>query len=100
MVYGRILYNNIKEYTPKWFKTVPYAQTTKPTFGRIESYCRPTASSRFQLEQQTGRQEILVVLRTERSTKPMDVANGGLRDGIRLVPHCLRSVPLGLPPEQ
>lgn len=33
MVYGRILYNNIKEYTPKWFKTVPYAQTTKPTFG-------------------------------------------------------------------
>ena len=36
MVYGRILYNNIKEYTPKWFKTVPYAQTTKPTFGIYE----------------------------------------------------------------
>jgi hypothetical protein len=34
MVYGRILYNNIKEYTPKWFKTIPYSQTTKPTFGK------------------------------------------------------------------
>ena len=33
MVYGRILYNNIKEYTPKWFPTIPYSQTTKPTFG-------------------------------------------------------------------
>merc|ERR1719445_512520 len=34
MVYGRILYNNIKEYTPKWYPTIPYAQTTKPTFVR------------------------------------------------------------------
>lgn len=33
MVYGRILYNNIKEYTPKWFPTIPYSQTVKPTFG-------------------------------------------------------------------
>lgn len=33
MVYGRILYNNIKEYTPKWFPTIPYTQTVKPTFG-------------------------------------------------------------------
>jgi hypothetical protein len=33
MVYGRILYNNIKEYTPKWFPTIPYSQTTKPVFG-------------------------------------------------------------------
>lgn len=34
MVYGRLLFNNIKEYTPKWFKTIPYAQTTKPTFSK------------------------------------------------------------------
>jgi hypothetical protein len=33
MVYGRILYNNIKEYTPKWYPTIPYSQTVKPTFG-------------------------------------------------------------------
>lgn len=33
MVYGRILYNNIKEYTPKWFGTIPYSQTVKPVFG-------------------------------------------------------------------
>lgn len=33
MVYGRILYNNIKEYTPKNFPTIPYSQTTKPVFG-------------------------------------------------------------------
>lgn len=33
MVYGRILYNNIKEYTPKFFPTIPYSQTVKPTFG-------------------------------------------------------------------
>ena len=32
-MYGRILYNNIKEYTPKWFPTIPYSQTVKPTFG-------------------------------------------------------------------
>lgn len=33
MVYGRILYNSIREYTPKFFPTVPYSQTVKPTFG-------------------------------------------------------------------
>ena len=33
MVYGRILYNNIKEYTPKSFPTIPFSQTVKPTFG-------------------------------------------------------------------
>ncbi len=33
MVYGRILYNNIKEYTPKNFPTIPYSQTVKPLFG-------------------------------------------------------------------
>ena len=37
MVYGRILYNNIKEYTPKWFPTIPYSQTVKPTFGNPPS---------------------------------------------------------------
>jgi hypothetical protein len=35
MVYGKILYNNIKEYTPKWFPTIPYSQTTKPVFGKF-----------------------------------------------------------------
>ena len=33
MVYGRILYNSIKEYTPKFFPTIPYSQTVKPVFG-------------------------------------------------------------------
>lgn len=36
MVYGKILYNNIKEYTPKWFATIPYSQTVKPTFGNSQ----------------------------------------------------------------
>lgn len=35
MVYGRILYNSIKEYTPKFFPTIPYSQTVKPVFGRF-----------------------------------------------------------------
>lgn len=38
MVYGRILYNNIKEYTPKWYPTVPYSQTVKPTFSNFCNY--------------------------------------------------------------
>jgi len=38
MVYGRILYNNIKEYTPKWYPTIPYSQTVKPTFSTFSSY--------------------------------------------------------------
>ena len=33
MVYGRILYNNLKEYTPKNFLTIPFSQTVKPVFG-------------------------------------------------------------------
>lgn len=33
MVYGRILYNNIKEYTPKWYPTIPYSQAVRPTFS-------------------------------------------------------------------
>lgn len=33
MVYGKILFNNIKEYTPSFIKTVPYSQTFKPSFG-------------------------------------------------------------------
>jgi hypothetical protein len=37
MVYGRILYNSIKEYTPKWFPTIPYSQTTKPVFGKPDN---------------------------------------------------------------
>lgn len=35
MVYGRILYNNIREYTPKSFPTIPYSQTVKPVFGTL-----------------------------------------------------------------
>ena len=27
MVYGRILYNNIREYTPTWFKTIHHSRT-------------------------------------------------------------------------
>ena len=38
MVYGRILYNNIKEYTPKWYPTIPYSQTVKPTFSNFMTY--------------------------------------------------------------
>ncbi len=38
MVYGRILYNNIKEYTPKWYPTIPYSQTVKPTFSILYLY--------------------------------------------------------------
>ncbi|CAK79841.1 unnamed protein product (macronuclear) [Paramecium tetraurelia] len=34
MVYGRLIYNNVKDYTPQWFKTIPYQQTVKPTFVR------------------------------------------------------------------
>lgn len=35
MVYGRIIFNNVKEYTPSWIKTIPYSQVTKPTFGEF-----------------------------------------------------------------
>jgi len=35
MVYGKIFYNNIKEYTPTWMKTIPYSQVTKPVLGNI-----------------------------------------------------------------
>ncbi len=37
MVYGKILFNNIKEYTPSFIKTIPYSQTTKPSFGNFLS---------------------------------------------------------------
>lgn len=33
MVYGRLIYNTCKDYTPTWFKTLPYSQAAKPTFG-------------------------------------------------------------------
>mmetsp|Transcript_64503 Transcript_64503/g.74985 ORF Transcript_64503/g.74985 Transcript_64503/m.74985 type:complete len:117 (-) Transcript_64503:194-544(-) len=42
MVYTRILYNNIKEYTPNFMKTIPYAQTVKPVLGK-----RPQIVSKF-----------------------------------------------------
>ena len=34
MVYTRLLFNNIKEFTPNFFKTIPYSQTVKPVLGR------------------------------------------------------------------
>merc|ERR1711976_218579 len=34
MVYGRILFNNIREYTPLWFRTIPYSRIHKPTLAR------------------------------------------------------------------
>eukprot|EP01016_Furgasonia_blochmanni_P014810 TRINITY_DN1788_c0_g1_i5.p3 TRINITY_DN1788_c0_g1~~TRINITY_DN1788_c0_g1_i5.p3 ORF type:complete len:123 (-),score=50.22 TRINITY_DN1788_c0_g1_i5:349-717(-) len=42
MVYTKILFNNIKEYTPSWFRTIPYAQVTKTVLGR-----RPQVISKF-----------------------------------------------------
>jgi hypothetical protein len=29
-MYGKIVFNNIKEYTPYWIKTVNYNQCAKP----------------------------------------------------------------------
>merc|ERR1712032_133943 len=38
MVYTRrILFNNIKEYTPSWMKTIPYRQTVQRSFVRQPS---------------------------------------------------------------
>ena len=34
MAYGKLLFNNFKEYTPHYMKTVPYARTVKPVLGR------------------------------------------------------------------
>jgi len=34
MVYTRILYNNIKEFTPSWFPTVPYSRVIKPVLKK------------------------------------------------------------------
>ena len=34
MVYTKILFNNIKEYTPKFMKTIPFSRTVLPKFGR------------------------------------------------------------------
>ncbi len=34
MVYTRILFNNIKESTPNFLKTIAYSQTVKPVIGR------------------------------------------------------------------
>ena len=33
MVYTRILFNNIKEYTPNFIRTVPYSACVKPALG-------------------------------------------------------------------
>jgi len=41
MVYGKILLNNIREYTPLWFRTIPYSRTLKPTLVR-QPYCGPS----------------------------------------------------------
>jgi len=34
MVYTRILFNNLKEYTPSFMKTISYNKTVKPILGR------------------------------------------------------------------
>lgn len=34
MVYSRILFNNIKEYTPTWMKTIPHRAAVRPNFGK------------------------------------------------------------------
>ncbi len=34
MVYTKLLFNNIKEYTPKFMKTIPFNRTVKPQFYR------------------------------------------------------------------
>merc|ERR1712226_86047 len=40
MVYGRILFNNIREYTPLWFRTIPYSRTHKAVLQR-QPYAGP-----------------------------------------------------------
>jgi hypothetical protein len=50
MVFNRILYNNIKEYTPLWVKTVPTKNAWKPNFSaahldaRRQTYGRGVAT--------------------------------------------------------
>ena len=34
MVYTRLLFNNIKEFTPNFMKTVPYNKCVRPQLGR------------------------------------------------------------------
>ena len=34
MVFTRILFNNIKEYTPTWMKTVPHRATMRQNFSK------------------------------------------------------------------
>merc|ERR1712232_587933 len=34
MVYGRILFNNIREYTPLWFRTINHSRTYQRPMGR------------------------------------------------------------------
>ena len=34
MAFGKLLFNNFKEYTPHYMKTVPFARTVKPVLGR------------------------------------------------------------------
>ena len=34
MAYGKLLFNNFKEYNPHYMKTVPFARTVKPVLGR------------------------------------------------------------------
>ena len=34
MVYGKIIFNNIKEYTPSFIKTIPYKNVKKPELSK------------------------------------------------------------------
>jgi hypothetical protein len=29
-MYGKIVFNNVKEFTPSWIKTVPYSKCARP----------------------------------------------------------------------
>lgn len=46
MVFNRILYNNIKEYTPLWVKTVPSKNAWKPNFSPAYQEARKSSYSK------------------------------------------------------
>eukprot|EP01017_Pseudomicrothorax_dubius_P000589 TRINITY_DN0_c219_g1_i2.p1 TRINITY_DN0_c219_g1~~TRINITY_DN0_c219_g1_i2.p1 ORF type:complete len:123 (+),score=39.84 TRINITY_DN0_c219_g1_i2:44-412(+) len=50
MVYTKILFNNIKEYTPSFIRTIPYSQITKTTLGR-----KPQIVSKFNADPKVKR---------------------------------------------
>ena len=73
--YGKILYNNIKEYTPKWFPTIPYSQTVKPTFGISWAYFRSKGTSRILFQLKPRRQAGMESVRQRIPKELLRVAN-------------------------